>query len=120
MSRRLRRLAFKLSLIAWLGLIAVPAVNAQGGGDNGIWIRVCLGTGSSWVQLSLDDNDHRSTQNNHCPCTQNTLDTAWQPIISTRPPLLTSATQLALVADPKPAPKLPYFSRAPPAFTADV
>ncbi|WP_146171244.1 hypothetical protein [Saccharospirillum sp. MSK14-1] len=110
MPRRLTRLALTLSLFAWLGMIAVPAVNAQGG--DGIWIRLCLGTGTSWVQLSLDDK--RSTQNNHCPCTHSTLDTAWNPSIATRPPLPVAPTELPLALDPKPAKKLPYLSRAPP------
>ncbi|WP_157954332.1 hypothetical protein [Saccharospirillum mangrovi] len=119
LNRRLRHLAFKLSLIAWLGFIAVPAVNAQGG-DKGVWIRVCLGTGTSWTQLSLDDNEHRPAQNNHCPCTQNTLDTAWHPIVKTRPPQAEVAPSVFLTVAPKPPQVLPYFSRAPPLLTANA
>lgn len=117
MTRRLTRYAFSLSLLAWLGLIAVPMVNAQAN-EQGVWIRLCLGTGTSWVQLSLDKEDHPS-QNNHCPCTQNTLDTAWQPNVNARPPLPSPVHVIALSLDPKPARVQPYLSRAPP-FTTDV
>lgn len=110
MTRRSTRLALTLSLFAWLGMIAVPAVNAQGG--DGIWIRLCLGTGTSWVQLSLDED--RPTQNNHCPCTHSTLDTAWYPSVIARPPLAVAPVEVPLALDPKPARTLPYFSRAPP------
>lgn len=113
LTRQRRHLALILSLLAWLGLIAVPAVNAQGG-EHGVWIRLCLGTGTSWVKLSLDDDPHQ-TQNNHCPCTQNALDTAWQPEFAFRPLLPQAPAALPLTPEPKPITLPRYLTRAPPA-----